>query len=639
MATEITIIDNTYSVNNIYYVSPDGSNDNDGLSEDTPLATYMYANSIASTGDAICFLPGDHVYDLKMSELSAQSQSGGTYPVVMNDCLYTYKQRGLLIYSKLMKDTTVTFNIDYTDATVLRLFRIAGGIIANCHIKFNDNGTNLSYGNALMWNGAYGYYSSPVIYNSIIELNSASPISMYTNGVGGSTTVTQSTILNYGSYRSSEAIGIYNCVFNSDPLNYSESGNTNAVNENVLITDELTESTLLSSYYYDDIEVGALLPVNYILKNNDNLYIINESNYDSESGMYVPIPSIDGVNIDELSVDKLTDEKEYLSGLRPIDKFSGTIELIVTFNSVNTKINGLKSNMELIVANDNIPLSIVDTINSVSLTYTASENGGVSIALSKDNGTTWLTYNSEVGSFEELNVTIPTTDYDSMSTKELEQWELAKETIYNNGIDASVFSVLDINLLKDDESGSFDDVRFAYVLARPSYSDSASTSVLNWDFNAKGHMKLMVPGTEYTTDVYDKHMVFTPLIDNPIIKVGYTFNVETSGTSTGGTNSGGGTCSCTGSDGKSAYETWLSLGNEGTEQEFIDSLKGSDGETGSDGEDGKSAYDIWLSLGNQGTEEDFINSLKGADGNTSDITFSVDEDGVLCATYDDGTTE
>ena len=57
------------------------------------------------------------------------------------------------------------------------------------------------------------------------------------------------------------------------------------------------------------------------------------------------------------------------------------------------------------------------------------------------------------------------------------------------------------------------------------------------------------------------------------------------------------------------------------------------------GENGKSAYEIWLELGNDGTEQDFIDSLKGADGTTSDITFSIDENGILCATYDDGVEE
>ena len=40
-----------------------------------------------------------------------------------------------------------------------------------------------------------------------------------------------------------------------------------------------------------------------------------------------------------------------------------------------------------------------------------------------------------------------------------------------------------------------------------------------------------------------------------------------------------------GIDGKSAYEIWLDLGNTGTEQDFIDSLKGADGKDGEDGDD------------------------------------------------------
>lgn len=38
------------------------------------------------------------------------------------------------------------------------------------------------------------------------------------------------------------------------------------------------------------------------------------------------------------------------------------------------------------------------------------------------------------------------------------------------------------------------------------------------------------------------------------------------------------------------------------------------GSSGGTGINGKSAYEVWLSLGNKGSEQDFINSLKGKDG-------------------------
>jgi len=60
-----------------------------------------------------------------------------------------------------------------------------------------------------------------------------------------------------------------------------------------------------------------------------------------------------------------------------------------------------------------------------------------------------------------------------------------------------------------------------------------------------------------------------------------------------------------GDDGLSAFEVWVDLGNSETEQDFLDSLKG---------DDGKSAYQIWLDAGNTGTEQEFLDSLKGSSG-------------------------
>jgi len=88
-----------------------------------------------------------------------------------------------------------------------------------------------------------------------------------------------------------------------------------------------------------------------------------------------------------------------------------------------------------------------------------------------------------------------------------------------------------------------------------------------------------------------------------------------------GTNGIDGNDGADGEDGASAYDIWLSLGNDGTEQDFIDSLRGTDGANGTDGSNGASAYEIWLSKGNYGSEQDFLDSLKGMKGDNGMSAF------------------
>ena len=78
-----------------------------------------------------------------------------------------------------------------------------------------------------------------------------------------------------------------------------------------------------------------------------------------------------------------------------------------------------------------------------------------------------------------------------------------------------------------------------------------------------------------------------------------------------------------GEQGPSAYEIWLNAGNTGTEEDFLNWLKGQKGDKGDkgdqgiQGEQGFSTYEIWLNAGNTGTEEDFLNWLKGDKGEQS----------------------
>lgn len=70
--------------------------------------------------------------------------------------------------------------------------------------------------------------------------------------------------------------------------------------------------------------------------------------------------------------------------------------------------------------------------------------------------------------------------------------------------------------------------------------------------------------------------------------------------------------------GKSAYDIAVEQGFEGTVDEWLESLKGKDGEPGNDGKDftgtGKSAYEIAVEQGFKGTVEEWLTSLKGQEG-------------------------
>ena len=63
-------------------------------------------------------------------------------------------------------------------------------------------------------------------------------------------------------------------------------------------------------------------------------------------------------------------------------------------------------------------------------------------------------------------------------------------------------------------------------------------------------------------------------------------------------------------------QTWLPIGRAVGDpgKDGRDGKDGKDGKDGADGEDGLSAYQIWLNAGNSGSEQDFLDSLKGGSG-------------------------
>ena len=72
-----------------------------------------------------------------------------------------------------------------------------------------------------------------------------------------------------------------------------------------------------------------------------------------------------------------------------------------------------------------------------------------------------------------------------------------------------------------------------------------------------------------------------------------------------------------GAAGKSAYQSWLDTGHTGSEADFVEDMKGKQGDKG---DDGKSAYQLWQEAGHSGSLQDYLNSLKGEKGDPMQVT-------------------
>lgn len=73
-------------------------------------------------------------------------------------------------------------------------------------------------------------------------------------------------------------------------------------------------------------------------------------------------------------------------------------------------------------------------------------------------------------------------------------------------------------IASENNTYSAEKIRFAYVIFRPLYTDTAENSQLDWQFDAKGSMQKMTD-TEYVVNVYEDQIKVKTLIGNPIVKV------------------------------------------------------------------------------------------------------------------------
>ena len=100
----------------------------------------------------------------------------------------------------------------------------------------------------------------------------------------------------------------------------------------------------------------------------------------------------------------------------------------------------------------------------------------------------------------------------------------------------------------------------------------------------------------------------------------YYWTITTNGNKTWLLDNDGNKLKVSGVDGKTAYDLAVEKGYKGTLKEWLESLKGSDGQNGSEG---KSAYELAVEKGYTGTLEEWLLSLDGTNGSNGKSAYEL----------------
>lgn len=221
----------------------------------------------------------------------------------------------------------------------------------------------------------------------------------------------------------------------------------------------------------------------FLLSTNVPFYLINDNgvykNYDESTQSFTIVDDISILSKDYFENPCIKD----LSKIIPLmDQLSDNFKIIS--NKKNTiNIDGLKSNLELIIPNGTFSTKLARNIDNFNLIHTIKGNGLIKCAFSDNKGMTWKVWNN--GNWETLTNTTPMKEYSSLNSDELAQWNNLKNEIIIKGFVPNNNEEIDYNLLESDE------LMVAYAIKRPAYEDIAEMNSLQFKFDAHGTFTLL----------------------------------------------------------------------------------------------------------------------------------------------------
>ena len=256
-------------------------------------------------------------------------------------------------------------------------------------------------------------------------------------------------------------------------------------------------------------ELRYLLAVDtpfYLIKDNTDSKIYNYNEFDNQ---LTEVTDISILKVESINNECIRDLNKVLPLL---SNLSDDLTLLSN-QDANVLVNGIKSTKELIVGKNSFSTRIASNIDWFKL----DDDATAKVVFSIDNGITWMTWNTDTSSFEELSIFITTNkNYQNFTEEAKTTWEEVKELIYTKGIDSSILGTLDFNQL------DVETIKFAYVLTAIDSNTMDKMKNLIWQFDSKGTMDL-VDTSQVRQQLYYAGTKLISNIDADMLKVNITY--------------------------------------------------------------------------------------------------------------------
>lgn len=332
-----------FAVDRIIYVSPNGSDDNDGLSKNTPLLTIKYAKDklIDLGGGAICFMEGIHNFT-NSNQLTYWNNNYNSSIITDGKDNYASTNAPIIFYSENIKNTKILLDSNNIYCThrieFIYLFNKNSKII-NCNIICTSSNDPRE-----LFNGLFG--------------GTNKNIPLLIDGCIFDISIDNLSYIPFAAH-SAENVVFNNCVFitHGKPLVAGKSSynSSNAILNNCIY--ENADSTITPNNCFKDDKVGSY-SIDTLLKFKDNN--LNK----------VGISNSDYSTWNESDVSKILIQKTLISNIKNINLNNKNFNLIFTDNN-NLYITDSENNLIKIIHNhDNINvLNKLSVDNNKNLLY------------------------------------------------------------------------------------------------------------------------------------------------------------------------------------------------------------------------------------------------------------------------------